>query len=108
MGTAPGALKLVKAGFVLLDGATGVVQKVIVFQYNPETLVRRLDASTATFAGTGVGSAGVAQAIGVAPVAPAVPTESVSFTLALDAADKLERRRPGHATEWLAADDLCT
>ncbi len=91
MGTAPGPLKLVKAGFVLLDGATGVVQKVIVFQYNPETLVRRLVASTTTFAGAGVGSAVVAPAIGVAPVVPPVPVESVSFTLTLDAADKLER-----------------
>lgn len=90
MGTAPGFVKLVKAGFVLMD-ATGAIQKIIAFQYNPETLLRRLVASTATFAGTGLGSAGVAQATGVAPVVAPVPVESVSFTLSLDAADKLER-----------------
>jgi len=47
MGSAPGQLKLVKAGFVVLD-QTAAVQKIIAFQYNPETLVRRLDASAAT------------------------------------------------------------
>ncbi len=90
MGTAPGPLKLVKAGFVLLDGATGVVQKVIVFQYNPETLVRRLEAaspSSASNAGTGLG---ISKAGGAVPTAAPAPTETVSFTIALDAADKLQ------------------
>lgn len=87
MGTAPGSLKLVKAGFVLLDGVTGVVQRVIVFQYNPETLVRRLEAASASNAGTGLG---VSKAIGAVPAAAPAPTETVSFTIALDAADKLQ------------------
>jgi len=55
MGSAPGQLKLVKAGFVVLD-QTAAVQKIIAFQYNPETLVRRLDAGAAITSGTGVGS----------------------------------------------------
>jgi hypothetical protein len=77
MPTASGITKLVKAGFVQLD-VTGVVQRVIVFQYHPETLVRRLE--------------GVNPATPVPPppgIAPA-PRELVTFTLALDAADKLE------------------
>ena len=55
MGSAPGQLKLVKAGFVVLD-QNAAVQKIIAFQYNPETLVRRLDAGAAITSGTGVGS----------------------------------------------------
>ncbi len=93
MGTAPGSLRLVKAGFVLLDGVTGVVQRVIVFQYNPETLVRRLEAAPVTTSGTGLGSTGVAVPGGAALMA-SVPQEFVSFTLALDAADKLEVADP--------------
>lgn len=97
MGTAAGFVKLVKAGFVLMD-ASGAIQKIIAFQYNPETLVRRLNAGGASWAGTGPGSASVSKAIGATPVAPLaatqVPAETVSFTLALDAADKLEHADP--------------
>lgn len=67
MGAAPGFVKLVKAGFVQFD-APNAKPKIIVFQYNPETLVRRLDAVNT----------------------PELARETVSFTLALDAADKLE------------------
>jgi hypothetical protein len=42
MSTAPGSVKLVKGGFVQLDAANAV-SKIIGFQYNPETLVRRLE-----------------------------------------------------------------
>jgi len=35
---------LVKAGFVQVDTATGVTTRTIAFQYNPDTLTRRLDA----------------------------------------------------------------
>ena len=94
MGSAPGQLKLVKAGFVVLD-QTAAVQKIIAFQYNPETLVRRLDASAATTSGTGVGNvSAAAHAEGAAPLAPPAPAEFFSFTLSLDAADKLERGDP--------------
>jgi hypothetical protein len=72
---APGSEKLVKAGFVVLD-ATGVVLKIVVFQYNPETLLRRLEA-------------GIAPPPPSPPIVPA-PQEMVNFTMSLDAADKLE------------------
>ena len=97
MGTAPGAIKLVKAGFVVLDVA-GAILKIIAFQYNPETLVRRLE-EAATSAPTSAPTAGTTLPgetvpIGVpGPLAllplPA-PHETVSFTIALDAADKLQ------------------
>ena len=99
MGSAPGQLKLVKAGFVVLD-QSAAVQKIIAFQYNPETLVRRLDAGSANTSGTVVGSvvAGAAAAsaaahavAAAAPITSSSPAEFVSFTLALDATDKLER-----------------
>lgn len=97
MGTAPGSVKLVKAGFVVLDGATGAISKILVFQYNPETLVRRLVAASTGTASTGVGGVGLAGAAGAgiiaggvgAPIGVPSPPEVVSFTLSLDAADKL-------------------
>ena len=76
MSSFPGSPKLVKAGFVQLDPATSVVLRVLAFQYNPETLVRHLD--------------GVATPPPPAPGVTAAPRETVTFTLVLDAADKLQ------------------
>ena len=82
MSTASGITKLVKAGFVQLDDVTGVVLRIIVFQYNPETLVRRLE------------SVNPAIPLPPPPAIPPSPRELVSFTLAFDAADKLELGDP--------------
>ena len=82
MSTASGITKLVKAGFVQLDDVTGVVLRIIVFQYNPETLVRRLE------------SVNPAIPLPPPPAIPPAPRELVSFTLAFDAADKLELGDP--------------
>lgn len=82
MSTAP----VVKAGFIVLDGKTSAVVRIIAFQYNPETLVRRLD-------GIATG-AGVATSSVSAGAAQSEPHEFVSFTLGLDAADKLEQGDP--------------
>jgi len=82
MSTLPGSLKLVKAGFVQLDATTGAVQRIIVFQYNPETLARRLE---------GVDPATPPPP---SPGAPPSPRETVSFTLAFDAADALDQGDP--------------
>ncbi len=87
----PGSEKLVKAGFVVLDATTGVILKVIVFQYNPETLVRRLDAAVSAPQLPATHVPGVTAALGTAAAGPMPePAETVNFTLALDAADKLE------------------
>ena len=86
MSTAPGSLKLVKGGFIVLD-KTGAVQRLLAFQYNPETLLRRLDASATIVGSGGVGAVGQA-----APAVPTpVPHETVSFTVTFDATDKLQR-----------------
>ena len=42
MGAFPGAPRLVKGGIVLVDAASGAVQRIILFQYNPDTLSRTL------------------------------------------------------------------
>jgi len=109
MGTAPGSVNLLKAGFVVLDGATGAIAKTLVFQYNPATLVRRLTAAGGAAASVGIsGSGGLAAArslgaaaspgataIGIGgPIAVVSPPELVSFTLALDASDKLNAGDP--------------
>ncbi|HEY4899952.1 MAG TPA: hypothetical protein VIH91_03945 [Terriglobales bacterium] len=70
-----GSPKLVKAGFVVLDPANTVL-RILAFQYNPETLVRRLDSVSTTSPPP--------------PGVPPAPREIVTFTLALDAADKLQ------------------
>ncbi len=72
MSPAPGTVNLVKAGFVQLDGATGNILRVVVFQFNPETLARQLEA--------------------VSPALP--PRETVSFTVFFDAADQLDAGNP--------------
>ena len=76
MSSFPGSPKLVKAGFVLLN-ATDAKPTIIVFQYNPETVVRRLE------------SVNAAVPLPPPPGVPA-PREVVTFTLALDATDKLQ------------------
>ena len=44
MTTFPGSPKTLKGGFVLMDAEGKAVQRSIVFQYNPETLTRRIEA----------------------------------------------------------------
>jgi hypothetical protein len=90
MGTAPGAIRLVKAGFLLLD-VTGATQKIVVFQYNPETLVRKLDPVAINAPPAAATLPGETVPIGTAgPINLPAPHETVSFTIALDAADKLQ------------------
>jgi hypothetical protein len=42
MTTFPGAPRLIKGGIVLIDPATAAVQRIVVLQYNPDTLNRTL------------------------------------------------------------------
>jgi hypothetical protein len=44
----PGSPKLLKGGIVLIDPDSGVVQRVIVLQYNPDTLTRTLQVQSVT------------------------------------------------------------
>jgi hypothetical protein len=44
----PGSPKLLKGGIVLIDPGSGIVQRVIVLQYNPDTLTRTLQVQSVT------------------------------------------------------------
>lgn len=72
----PGSPRTVTAGFVRLSGG-GAIERIVGFRYNPETLVRRLEAAPASAAS--------------GPLAPpAEPREVMSFRVVLDASDDLQ------------------
>ncbi|NUM43469.1 MAG: hypothetical protein HUU38_02095 [Anaerolineales bacterium] len=80
MTTFPGSPKLLKGGLVLVSPDSGVVQRIIVLQYNPETLSRTLQAQT-------VGESGDrSQALRL--IGP--PQESYKIEATIDAADQME------------------
>ena len=80
MTTFPRAPRLLKGGIVLLHPKTGLVQRIIALQYNPQTLSRTLQVQ-------GVGdNADRAQALRL--IGP--PVESYKLEAEVDAADQLE------------------
>lgn len=83
-------MSLMKGAFVVFQTPAPVPTDLIMFQFNSETLVRKLDPpkeSTAT--------SGPAQRGGGGPGhATQRPTETLTVTLDLDAADRLERADP--------------
>ncbi len=70
-----GSSQALRAGFLLLDPATGTLSKIIEFPFNPAILTRELQAAP-------LGST------------PAEPREVLSFNLVLDASDGLANRDP--------------
>jgi len=66
MTTFPGSPRLLKGGIVLIDADTSAVQRIIVLQYNPDTLTRKLQ-----------------------PQAP--PVETITLEAEIDATDQLEQ-----------------
>jgi hypothetical protein len=81
----PGSPRLLKAALVGLDPANPLAS-VIAFQYNPDTLTRRLEARASG------GGEGAARSEAFRLVGP--PRETISFTAVIDAADLLERGDP--------------
>jgi hypothetical protein len=82
MTSSPGARRAIRAGFVLLDPATGTISRVLEFPLNPESLVRSLEPGP--------------------PTESAIePREVISFSLTLDATDALERRDPQAAADGI-------
>jgi len=77
MSSFPGSPKTVTAGFVRLSG-DGAIECIVGFRYNPETLTRRLEATTAGAASEPAAS-------------PAEPREVMSFRVVLDASEDLQR-----------------
>jgi len=78
----PGAPRLVKGAILGLD-LFNPLASLVLFQYNPETLTRRLDSG-----GGGQGD-GRGHAAGAKP--QTAPVETISLEIAIDATDQLER-----------------
>lgn len=80
MSTFPNSPKLLKGGLVLLDPESGAMQRVIVLQYNPETVSRTLAPQ-----GT-AGDGDRSEALRL----KGPPVETIKLEAAIDAADQLE------------------
>jgi hypothetical protein len=80
MSTFPGSPQLLKGGLVLLDPESGAIQRIIVLQYNPETVSRTLAPQTAT----GEGDRSEALRLKGPPV------ETIKLEASIDATDQLE------------------
>jgi hypothetical protein len=76
----PNAPRLLKGGIVLTDPNTGVVQRVIILQYNPETISRTLQAQAAGENGD--------RSQPLRLIGP--PQESYKLEALIDAADQME------------------
>ena len=81
MSTFPNSPQLLKAGLVLLDPDSGVTQRIIALQYNPETLTR-------TLAVQAVGSEAGDRSQALRLKGP--PVETIKLDASIDATDQLE------------------
>ena len=81
MSTFPGSPRLVKGGLVLLDPVTGLVQRVISLQYNPDTLTRTLQVQA-----TETGHQNRSEALRI----KGPPVETFKLDAEIDATDQLE------------------
>jgi hypothetical protein len=78
----PGSPKLLKGGIVLIDPNSGVVQRVIVLQYNPDTLTRTLQVQSV---------AAESQNRSEALRLKGPPVETFKLDAEIDATDQLEQ-----------------
>jgi hypothetical protein len=81
MTTFPGSPRLIRGGIVLIDPESSAVRRVIVLQYNPETITRSLQAQ-----GIGAESGDRVEALRL----KAPPVETIKLDVDIDAADQLE------------------
>jgi hypothetical protein len=77
----PGSPRLLKGGIVLIDPGTSIVQRVIVLQYNPDTLSRTLQVQ-----GVGAESGDRLEALRL----KGPPVETIKLDAEIDATDQLE------------------
>jgi hypothetical protein len=82
MTTFPGSPQLSRGGLVLLDPSSGNVRKIVVLQYNPDTLSRTLQVQ-------GVGGEGGDRSEALRLKGPAV--ETIKLDAEIDATDQLEQ-----------------
>src|SRR5438128_979338 len=81
MTASPISPRLLKGGIVLLDDTTGVVQRIIALQYNPDTLTRTLQIQ-----GIGAESGDRMEAMRL----KGPPQETIKLEAEIDATDQLE------------------
>ena len=81
MSTFPGSPKILKGGLVLIDPVTSAVRRIIVLQYNPDTLSRTLQVQ-------GVGAASGDRSEALRLIGP--PVETIKVEAEIDATDQLE------------------
>jgi hypothetical protein len=81
MSTFPGTPRILKGGIVLVNPLTGTIQKIILLQYNPDTLTR-------SFQIRSVGGEGSNSADAMRLTGP--PIESYKLDAEIDATDQLE------------------
>jgi hypothetical protein len=81
MSTFPGSPKVLKGGLVLIDPVTSAVRRIIVLQYNPDTLSRTLQVQ-------GVGAASGDRSEALRLIGP--PVETIKVEAEIDATDQLE------------------
>jgi len=91
MTTFPGSPRLLKGGIVLIDANTGVVQRIISLQYNPDTLSRTLQVQ-----GTGE-SGDRMEALRL----KGPPVETIKLEAEIDATDHLEFPKQNSTTAQL-------
>jgi hypothetical protein len=80
MSTFPNSPRLVKGGLVLIDADTSAVQRIIVLQYNPDTLSRTLQPQAVKESGD--------RAAAMRLTGP--PVETIKLDAEIDATDQLE------------------
>jgi hypothetical protein len=83
MTTFPGSPHVLKGGIVLIDPDTWTIQRIIVLQYNPDTLTRTLQPKTIPTASEGGDRTEVVRLKGP-------PVETIKLDADIDAADQLE------------------
>ena len=86
MSTFPNSPRILKGGIVLLDAATAAVRRIIILQYNPDTLSRTLQVQ-----GAGTESGDRMEALRL----KGPPVETLKLDAELDATDQLELPNQG-------------
>lgn len=89
MTTFPNSPRLQKGALIGLDPFNPLAS-VVIFQYNPETITRTLQARTVPAGGGGAGQAVPGEAMRLA----GPPTESFKLDVSLDATDQMEKGDP--------------
>jgi hypothetical protein len=86
----PGRPSLLKGALVVFETPIPVPTNIIVFQYNPETMTRKIAQPAGGAQAGGGGSASPCNLAGDTRNTMQLPTESFSLSVELDAADQLE------------------